>query len=78
MATVLALVGACVFSVLAGAHVFLISTGQTTWEFIRRDRIDYLKHLSPSAQPFSEGLLGNWSRLLLAPHRLVARDWEAV
>merc|ERR1711972_1079634 len=36
-------------------HIFLLSTAQTTWEHLCRDKIDYLKSFPREVLPFSAG-----------------------
>lgn len=47
-------------SYLAIYHSILISTAQTTWEQMRRERITYLKYLPKGVNPFSKGFTRNW------------------
>ncbi|XP_012720722.2 probable palmitoyltransferase ZDHHC12 [Fundulus heteroclitus] len=57
----LALVG--VFSgvvlLLLGCHLYLVSTNCTTWEFMSRHRISYLKNCGDEENPFDRGLFCN-------------------
>ncbi|XP_048876694.1 palmitoyltransferase ZDHHC12-B isoform X1 [Brienomyrus brachyistius] len=55
-----------VFSVvvvlLLGSHLYLVSLNATTWEFMSRHRISYLKHCGTDENPFDRGTLRNlWS-----------------
>lgn len=57
----LALVG--IFSVvvllLLGCHLYLVSINSTTWEFMSRHRITYLKNCSSEENPFDRGVFCN-------------------
>ncbi|XP_042370927.1 palmitoyltransferase ZDHHC12-A-like, partial [Plectropomus leopardus] len=57
----LAVVG--VFSVvvglLLGCHLYLVSINCTTWEFMSRHRISYLKNCGDEENPFDRGVLCN-------------------
>ncbi|KAL4660324.1 putative palmitoyltransferase ZDHHC12 isoform X1 [Arapaima gigas] len=52
-----------VFSVvvllLLGSHLYLVSMNTTTWEFMSRHRISYLKHCGADENPFDRGTLRN-------------------
>ncbi|MBN3279636.1 ZDH12 palmitoyltransferase, partial [Polyodon spathula] len=68
-----------VFSVvvvlLLGSHLYLVSCNTTTWEFMSRHRISYLKHCGADENPFDQGISRNlWSFFCLC--RTVA--WEKV
>ncbi|MGH0132608.1 UNVERIFIED_CONTAM: hypothetical protein FKN15_040759 [Acipenser sinensis] len=68
-----------VFSVvvilLLGSHLYLVSCNTTTWEFMSRHRISYLKHCGADENPFDQGIVRNlWSFFCLC--RTVA--WEKV
>ncbi|XP_071482390.1 palmitoyltransferase ZDHHC12-B-like [Diadema antillarum] len=55
---VLSISAAAVVSLL-GCHTFMLLTNQTTWEFMSRHRITYLRNLDESANPFDEGYCRN-------------------
>lgn len=59
--TALAVVG--VFSVvvvlLLGCHLYLVSINCTTWEFMSRHRISYLKNCGSEESPFDRGVFCN-------------------
>ncbi|XP_035641194.1 palmitoyltransferase ZDHHC12-B-like isoform X6 [Oncorhynchus keta] len=44
---------------LLGCHLYLISINSTTWEFMSRHRITYLKSYSDEENPFDRGILCN-------------------
>ncbi|KAM4616705.1 palmitoyltransferase ZDHHC12-B-like [Polymixia lowei] len=44
---------------LLGCHLFLVSTNSTTWEFMSRHRISYLKNCGDEENPFDRGVLCN-------------------
>ncbi|XP_038864407.1 palmitoyltransferase ZDHHC12-B-like isoform X1 [Salvelinus namaycush] len=44
---------------LLGCHLYLISINSTTWEFMSRHRISYLKSYSDEENPFDRGILCN-------------------
>ncbi|KAK9835386.1 hypothetical protein WJX81_006543 [Elliptochloris bilobata] len=44
---------------LLGYQVWLVATGQTTWEHAQRGRVVYLHHLPMDARPFDAGLADN-------------------
>ncbi|KAM6902246.1 palmitoyltransferase ZDHHC12-B [Xenentodon cancila] len=47
---------------LLGSHLYLISLNTTTWEFMSRHRISYLKHCGADENPFDRGTFHNlWS-----------------
>uniref|UniRef100_A0A671RIM9 Probable palmitoyltransferase ZDHHC12 n=1 Tax=Sinocyclocheilus anshuiensis TaxID=1608454 RepID=A0A671RIM9_9TELE len=47
---------------LLGSHLYLVSLNTTTWEFMSRHRISYLKHCGADENPFDRGTLRNlWS-----------------
>ncbi|XP_063066448.1 palmitoyltransferase ZDHHC12-B [Engraulis encrasicolus] len=47
---------------LLGSHLYLVSLNTTTWEFMSRSRISYLKHCGADENPFDRGTLRNlWS-----------------
>ncbi|CAG9331860.1 unnamed protein product [Blepharisma stoltei] len=41
-------------------HIRLISQGLTTWEVMRKYKIDYLKPYPQNFNPFDEGFINNW------------------
>lgn len=57
----LAIVG--IFSVvvvlLLGCHLYLVSINCTTWEFMSRHRISYLKNCGSEENPFDRGVFCN-------------------
>nr|XP_054769338.1 palmitoyltransferase ZDHHC12-A-like [Lytechinus pictus] len=55
---VLSLGAAAVISLLC-CHTFMLFTNQTTWEFMSRHRITYLRNLDESVNPFDEGYCRN-------------------
>lgn len=55
---VLSLSSAAVVSLLC-CHTFMLLTNQTTWEFMSRHRITYLRNLGESVNPFDEGYCRN-------------------
>ncbi|XP_029916813.1 palmitoyltransferase ZDHHC12-A [Myripristis murdjan] len=73
----LAVVG--VFSVvvllLLGCHLYLVSINTTTWEFMSRHRISYLKNCGDEENPFDRGVVCNlWDFFCIC--RTVA--WEQI
>lgn len=44
---------------LMGIHVYLASVNTTTWEFMSRHRISYLKHCDTEDNPFDRGVICN-------------------
>ncbi len=44
---------------LLGSHLYLVSLNTTTWEFMSRHRISYLKHCGVDENPFDHGTLRN-------------------
>ncbi|XP_069775140.1 palmitoyltransferase ZDHHC12-B isoform X1 [Narcine bancroftii] len=48
-----------VVMLLLVSHLYLVSSNTTTWEFMSRHRISYLKHCSSEENPFDQGILGN-------------------
>ncbi|XP_028827668.1 palmitoyltransferase ZDHHC12-B isoform X2 [Denticeps clupeoides] len=44
---------------LLGSHLYLVSLNTTTWEFMSRHRISYLKHCGMDENPFDRGTLRN-------------------
>jgi len=60
--------------VLCGFHTFLILTNQSTWEYLKKDRISYLKIYPGSFYPFSEGVWGNIKMIFFHKNRV--REWE--
>ncbi|KAG5834946.1 palmitoyltransferase ZDHHC12-B-like isoform X1 [Anguilla rostrata] len=47
---------------LLGSHLYLISHNATTWEFMSRPRISYLRHCGADQNPFDRGAPANlWS-----------------
>ncbi|XP_058015097.1 palmitoyltransferase ZDHHC12 [Ahaetulla prasina] len=59
-------------TLLLGSHLYLVSCNTTTWEFMSRHRISYLKHCKVE-NPFDQGILLNLWRFFCAC-RLMA--WE--
>lgn len=50
---------ALIVLLLLGSHLYLISLNTTTWEFMSRHRISYLKHCGADENPFDRGTLHN-------------------
>ncbi|XP_060934991.1 palmitoyltransferase ZDHHC12-B [Limanda limanda] len=44
---------------LLGSHLYLVSLNTTTWEFMSRHRISYLKHCGADENPFDRGSVQN-------------------
>ncbi|KAF3851451.1 hypothetical protein F7725_013223 [Dissostichus mawsoni] len=44
---------------LLGCHLYLVSISCTTWEFMSRHRISYLKNFSDEENPFDRGVICN-------------------
>ncbi|KAL7376117.1 hypothetical protein ABVT39_001353 [Epinephelus coioides] len=44
---------------LLGSHLYLVSLNTTTWEFMSRHRISYLKHCGVDENPFDRGTFHN-------------------
>ncbi|KYO23247.1 putative palmitoyltransferase ZDHHC12 [Alligator mississippiensis] len=57
---------------LLASHLYLVSCNTTTWEFMSRHRISYLRHCE-TENPFDQGLVRNLWRFFCTCH-LVA--WE--
>lgn len=73
----LAVVGifSLVVLVLLGCHLYLASVNCTTWEFMSRHRVSYLKNMADEENPFDRGVVCNiWSFFCLC--RTVI--WEQV
>ncbi|XP_075885520.1 palmitoyltransferase ZDHHC12-B [Nelusetta ayraudi] len=61
VATLMALLSLVVLLLLA-SHIYLVSLNTTTWEFMSRHRISYLKHCGADENPFDRGTFHNlWS-----------------
>ncbi|XP_033951266.1 palmitoyltransferase ZDHHC12-B isoform X1 [Pseudochaenichthys georgianus] len=58
VATLLALLSLVVL-LLLGSHLYLVSLNTTTWEFMARHRISYLKHCGADENPFDRGTFHN-------------------
>ncbi|XP_019619084.1 PREDICTED: probable palmitoyltransferase ZDHHC12 [Branchiostoma belcheri] len=69
---VLVLGGTATF-LLVASHTYLIGINLTTWEFMSRHRITYLKDYHGDENPFDEGLLKNLWKFFL---HLRLKDWE--
>ncbi|XP_041854880.1 palmitoyltransferase ZDHHC12-A [Melanotaenia boesemani] len=52
-------VSSVVVALLVGSHLYLVSVSCTTWEFISRHRISYLKNCRDEENPFDRGVLCN-------------------
>lgn len=50
---------ALVVLLLLGSHLYLVSMNITTWEFMSRHRISYLKHCGADQNPFDRGAAQN-------------------
>ncbi|KAM4532133.1 palmitoyltransferase ZDHHC12-B isoform 2-T2 [Fundulus diaphanus] len=50
---------ALVVLLLLGSHLYLVSMNVTTWEFMSRHRISYLKHCGADDNPFDRGAARN-------------------
>lgn len=48
-----------VVALLLGCHFYLVSINCTTWEFVSRHRISYLKHCRRQGGPFHRGVFCN-------------------
>ncbi|XP_067428659.1 palmitoyltransferase ZDHHC12-A isoform X2 [Thunnus thynnus] len=48
-----------VVALLLGCHLYLVSINCTTWEFMSRHRISYLKHCGDEENPFDRGVFCN-------------------
>ncbi|KAG8141953.1 hypothetical protein E2320_006608 [Naja naja] len=68
----LLLICTVIATLLLGSHLYLVSCNTTTWEFMSRHRISYLKHCKVE-NPFDQGVLLNLWRFFCAC-RLMA--WE--
>uniref|UniRef100_A0A087YLM0 Palmitoyltransferase n=1 Tax=Poecilia formosa TaxID=48698 RepID=A0A087YLM0_POEFO len=44
---------------MLGSHLYLVSMNATTWEFMSRHRISYLKHCGADENPFDRGAARN-------------------
>ncbi|XP_077986775.1 palmitoyltransferase ZDHHC12-B-like [Glandiceps talaboti] len=64
MAFCILLFGLMVTGLLLGCHTYLIAMNTTTWEFMSRHRINYLKDLESEDNPFHEGLVKNFLKFL--------------
>eukprot|EP00118_Oscarella_pearsei_P000118 m.4265 g.4265 ORF g.4265 m.4265 type:complete len:280 (+) comp10459_c0_seq2:34-873(+) len=51
--------GALALLILVVCHLYLISSGLTTWEFVKYGRISYLKSYGECESPFDEGIIQN-------------------
>lgn len=45
--------------ILMGCHLYLVSISSTTWEFMSRHRISYLKSCNNDENPFDQGIFCN-------------------
>lgn len=70
----LVLVG-IVVTLLFGCHSYMMVTAQTTWEFMSRSRISYLKYFPDDENPFDQGYCKN-SLVFLCYCK--PRTWEKV
>ena len=64
-----------VVSLLFCCHSYLMITAQTTWEYMSRSRISYLKTLSEDVNPFDQGVVCNVYSFLC---RCRVQKWEAL
>lgn len=55
-------------------HIYLISINSTTWEMMRRYKIDYIKIYPKNFNPFSKGFITNWKEAILHGNRL--KRWD--
>uniref|UniRef100_A0A8C5RYJ5 Palmitoyltransferase n=1 Tax=Laticauda laticaudata TaxID=8630 RepID=A0A8C5RYJ5_LATLA len=68
----LLLICTVIATLLLGSHLYLVSCNTTTWEFMSRHRISYLKHCKVE-NPFDQGVLLNLWRFFCACHLMA---WE--
>ncbi len=54
-------------------QIWLVATGQTTWEHVQRGRVVYLHHLPVRARPFDAGPVANCAAFL---HGELDQAWE--
>ncbi|XP_072096480.1 palmitoyltransferase ZDHHC12-A isoform X2 [Mobula birostris] len=59
LAFIIIIIFTVVVMLLLVSHLYLVSNNTTTWEFMSRHRISYLKHCSSEENPFDEGILRN-------------------
>ncbi|XP_055516208.1 palmitoyltransferase ZDHHC12-A isoform X4 [Leucoraja erinacea] len=59
LAFIIIIIFTVVVMLLLVSHLYLVSSNTTTWEFMSRHRISYLKHCSSEENPFDQGILGN-------------------
>ncbi|XP_067826057.1 palmitoyltransferase ZDHHC12-A [Heptranchias perlo] len=59
LAFIVIIIFTMVVMLLLVSHLYLVSSNTTTWEFMSRHRISYLKHCSSEENPFDQGILGN-------------------
>ncbi|KAK3739377.1 hypothetical protein QZH41_015766 [Actinostola sp. cb2023] len=71
---VLVAAGIVVF-LLFCCHTFLMMTAQTTWEYMSRSRISYLKTLSEDDNPFDQGFFCNIYKFLCSCR---VQKWEVL
>lgn len=64
-----------VVSLLFCCHSYLMLTAQTTWEYMSRSRISYLKTLSEGVNPFDQGVFCNVYSFLC---RCRVQKWEVL
>ena len=64
-----------VVSLLFCCHSYLMLTAQTTWEYMSRSRISYLKTLSEDVNPFDQGVFCNVYSFLC---RCRVQKWEVL
>ncbi|XP_059905884.1 palmitoyltransferase ZDHHC12-B isoform X1 [Gadus macrocephalus] len=62
---------------LLGSHLYLVSLNTTTWEFMSRHRISYLRHCGADENPFDRGAALNLWGFFCAPGGS-AVVWEQV
>jgi hypothetical protein len=55
-------------------HTMLIMNGMTTWEHMRKPRINYLRHMPPGYNPFSLGVVQNLKAFFSEPTRYTGQQ----
>lgn len=57
-------------------HLFLVATGQTTWEHLCRENIDYLQPFPQAVHPFSFGVRQNFVRFFSRSRKTPPQEWS--
>lgn len=69
--------GALGFGSIAVMHIALLASGTTTYEMVRRSRLNYMKSVPTGVNPFDLGFVANIATAIHATGGLVT-DWAAM